>query len=192
MENRKEFLSFQQYWNDNRLNNLKLEEYTGLVKNDGDKLFTYQIENVYKKFGDIHGGTSRKFGIYKPSKNNNDNTSYTDGKYNWNKRLGNNRDKAFQIIKDEIKQLKLLSECNDLKTIEDSYVFADLCKWKIAFLYQNPDDMHIIPIYKKEIFYEWFKGNEKSIDYTEWELSDFYEYLSKKCNYNFEKVYALT
>lgn len=188
---RDEFLSFQQYWHGDKLKNLTLEEYTGLVGKDGDNLFTYQIENKYRNFGNIHGGTSRKFGIYKPSRNNKDHSSNTDGVYNWNKRFGNDKDYAFEKIKKGIQQLKLLSENNNLKAIECLNEFANLCKWKIAFLYQQPDNMHIIPIYKKEIFYEWFERNKPSINYKNWKLSDFYEYLSKGCGYNFEKIYVL-
>lgn len=150
----KDFKDFQQYWNLEKVKKMTLEEYTSTIaisENRND--FTFWIENKLDKMGSIWGGSSFKFGIYR--QNNNEykesgNKRYYDNQYGWLQKYGDTANEAFEKIKRLIVEVIIASQKNDLEAI-DKIDLGDAFKWKIAFHYQNIDDIKIIDIFKKEV-----------------------------------------
>ncbi|MBQ9876844.1 MAG: hypothetical protein IJM31_07165, partial [Campylobacter sp.] len=161
------FLEFQRKWNKEKVQNMSLEEYTGLYEGFTEpkqnvENFTYQIQGrttkVKNKWSD-----SYHFGIYKykskikneKNKNKNDFMIYDD-KYVWNKKYGNTAQEAFENIKSKILKIIEFSQNNELEKI-DNVDLGDEFKWEIAFRYQNPDDMRILDIFNTEIIETLYK-----------------------------------
>lgn len=143
------FDEFQNTWNLEKIKNMTLEEYTSVDSNRDD--FTYWLEHKLKTLGSIKGNFSHTFGVY-CRKSNEDKTNqrglmYND-KYAWCQKYGNNENEAFKKVKDLILQIIEASQNNNLEAI-DSIDLGDLLKWKIAFHYQNPNDMKIFCIFQK-------------------------------------------
>lgn len=142
------FLEFQQKWTKEKVQNMTLEEYTGIGGAESNRNdFTYWIEIKLKDIGSCRGGSSNKFGIYK-SKNN---------EYKYAKKYGQTPEEAFKNIKDKILQIIDFSQNNELEKI-DSIDLGIAYKWKIAFHYQKVDDMKILPILKEEAVKQIYKN----------------------------------
>lgn len=160
---REVFLEFQKKWSLEKVQDMTLEEYTGIGGSDRDD-FTYWLESKLDKWGSIWGGSSFKFGIYKSTKNENKeekNHIYKNG-YAWLKKYGNSKEEAFATIKNNIIQIIEASKNNRLEQI-DEIDFGHSVKWKIAFHYQKPNDVKIVCIFKKEVLQSIAKnelGNE--------------------------------
>lgn len=137
------FEEFQKTWTLEKVKNMTLEEYSS-TKSDGDGErddFTYWLEHKLEKLGSIRGGSAYKFGIYK-SKNK---------QYEWTKeKYGETQQEAFEKIKSLIVKIIEHSQKNELAEI-DKIEFGHSCKWKIAFHYQNPDDMQMFCIFSKDL-----------------------------------------
>lgn len=117
-----------------RLENLTLEEYTNLNKDS----FCYWIENKLNDWGNIHGATSYKFGIFQWGKKPElEKTSVlADEKYAWQDRFGKTASEAFQNIKAKIIEIAKNAANSDYSKI-DTIDISEMFKWKIAFLYSN-------------------------------------------------------
>ncbi len=130
------------------LNNMTLEQYTNLKRDDS---FCYWIENKTRILGSIKGGSSFKFGIYRYNKKpKNTNNSSNDSNYAWNKNLGNTSDEAFKKVKDAVVKIANYGKEGNIDAIQNlksSDIIWDVVKWKIAFLYS---DEKIIPYYSIE------------------------------------------
>ncbi|HFZ5088001.1 TPA: endonuclease, partial [Campylobacter jejuni] len=143
------FLEFQRIWTLEKVESMTLEEYTSIKKDNQDRNdFTFWIENILDDIGSIWGGSSFKFGIYK--RNSNDDKENLKGKiyndnYAWLSKYGNNQDEAFDKIKQTIIDIIQASKNNDLETIEN-IDFGDAIKWKIAFHYQDVNNIKIVNI----------------------------------------------
>ncbi|EAK9877672.1 AAA domain-containing protein [Campylobacter lari] len=148
------FLEFQRIWTLEKVKSMTLEEYTSIKKDNPDRNdFTFWIENILDDIGSIWGGSSFKFGIYK--RNSNDDKENLKGKtyndnYAWLSKYGNNQDEAFNKIKQIIINIIQASKNNDLESIE-KIDFGDATKWKIAFHYQNVENIKIVNIFSKNV-----------------------------------------
>ncbi|MBR5932508.1 MAG: AAA family ATPase [Treponema sp.] len=117
-----------------RLKNLKLEEYTNTAKNS----FCYWVENKLNEWGNIHGATSYKFGIFqwgnKPALKKTN--ILADEKYTWLNRFGKTAEEAYLNIRGKIVEIAESAERGEYSKI-DSIGISEMFKWKIAFLYSN-------------------------------------------------------
>ena len=150
---RDSFLEFQKVWSLERVKNMTLEEYTNVGGNQRDD-FCYWLESKLGELGSIWGGASFKFGIYKrndTSKKQDDGThTYTDD-YAWYSFLGETKEAVFAKIKEAIIKIIEASQNNRLEEIENVREFGPAMKWKIAFHYQNVDNIKIVCIFKKDV-----------------------------------------
>lgn len=192
-EARKLFDEFQNTWNLEKVKNMTLEEYTS-VDSDRDD-FTYWLEHKLKTLGSIKGNFSHTFGVYR-RKSNEEKTNqrglmYND-KYAWRQKYGNNENEAFKKVKDLILQIIEASQNNNLEAI-DSIDLGDLLKWKIAFHYQNPNDMKIFCIFSENTLNkisngELGKGKLKTYEF----YPQILENLLKAKPYKFDEVFSMS
>ena len=139
--------NFQTTWPLRKVMEMTLEEYNNLNK---DNSFCYWVETVTYDLGNIKGVPSFKFGIFK---RNNTETEYTastyttDGEYAWLSKYGDNRDEAFQSVKQLIISVIKYVQEDDLEAI-DNIDLSNMYKWKIAFLYS---DFRVINIFSQEM-----------------------------------------
>lgn len=142
------FEEFQKTWTLEKVKNMTLEEYSS-TKSDGDGErddFTYWLEHKLEKLGSIRGGSASKFGIFKRKQNK----ELNKGDYAWEKKYGETQQEAFEKIKSLIVKIIEHSQKNELAEI-DKIDFGHSYKWKIAFHYQNPDDMQMFCIFSKDL-----------------------------------------
>lgn len=142
------FDSFLSEWPVNRLRQISIDEYTNLE----DSSFTYWIEIKMRPLGSIKGGSSFKFGVYrrqdKEKKESNRQYMYQDD-FAWYKKYGNNKQEAFEKIKKIVNQIVEYAQDSNLDAIEKIDLgFA--YKWKIAFHYQDINNLSIVPIYTQD------------------------------------------
>lgn len=152
MQDRNLFLAFQERWTIGKIRAMTLNDYTSTkaLSNDNRDDFTFWIENKLDKIGSIWGGSSFKFGIYRQ---NNSETKENSGKYRydnnygWLSKYGDTAEKAFLVIKNMIIEIITASQENNLEAI-DKIDLGDAFKWKIAFHYQNVNDIKIVDIFQ--------------------------------------------
>ncbi|WP_025821000.1 AAA family ATPase [Shewanella marina] len=136
-------------WPKKRIEELTLEEYVDVKNRD---TFAYWLEHKTKILGSIRGGDSSKFGIYrrnKPPKGGRSHIKHGDV-YSWLSRFGDTEETAFDSIKNEILKVIDFIEAGDVKAIQEIGL-ADTLKWKLAFLYQDPEHPKVINIFKRDM-----------------------------------------
>lgn len=136
-------------WPKKRIEELTLEEYVDVKNRD---TFAYWLEHKTKILGSIRGGDSSKFGIYrrnKPPKGERSHIKHGDV-YSWLSRFGDTEEAAFDSIKNEILKVIDFIENGDVKAIQEMGL-ADTLKWKLAFLYQDPEHPKVINIFKRDM-----------------------------------------
>jgi len=139
------YCEFLDKWPIKKMEKLNIEDYTNSNKNS----FTYDIEFLMKYLGSFKGGSSFKFGIY-----NRKDSSYkenTRGKiyetdFAWFKKYGCTKDDAFNSVILAINNVIKYSQRNDLQAI-DKINLGKTYKWKIAFHYQDKNNISIVPIF---------------------------------------------
>lgn len=95
------------------------------------------------------GCSSFKFGIYRQDNNEaekSDKTRCYDKDYSWYLKYGNTAQEAFKKVKNLIREVIEVNQANNLEAI-DSIDLGDAFKWKIAFHYQNINDVKIVDIF---------------------------------------------
>lgn len=146
------FKEFQERWSLEKVKKMELKDYTGIGGTNRDD-FAYWIESKLDKLGSIWGGSGFKFGIYK--RNVNDVKENRQGfiyekDYAWSAKYGNTKEEAFDKIKSYIIKIIELSQRNKLDEI-DKIDLGHSYKWKIAFHYQNIENMRIVCIFSNNI-----------------------------------------
>ena len=145
MEQKEILNGFLDRWTIDHIKNMTLEEYVGLGNKD---TFCQWVETKTKMLGSINGMPSIKFGIYERKDSIQKPKNYqNDNKYSWLRRYGDNKQSAFNTIKQYLIKIIQLSEIGEFKEIEKIFL-PNLFKWKVAFLYSNE---RLIPIYKKDL-----------------------------------------
>lgn len=183
-------------WPVSRLKKMTLEEYNQVGNKDS---FTYWLEQATRPIADIRGGDASKFGIFHrrntEDKENSRGRIY-DGEYCWFEKFGETKEQAFQNIKNNILAIVDAIKQHNLNAIEE-IIISDMFKWKIAFLYQDRDNLLIIPIFWKVMLdfltqnkkmnyvqaYEKLvlnKGNLYLFEYSEQLLGKYFEAHPKK------------
>ena len=150
-EYKEKFLEFQELWNVDRARNMSLEDYTGIGGGANRDDFTYWVQ--YKlNLGSMKGkkgGNGHKFGVYKYNNKPSD-PYYDEDGYAWSPKYGQNAKEAFHNVKSKILKIIEYSQSNALDKIDDVDL-GHAYKWKIAFHYQNVDDVKIVCIFSKTI-----------------------------------------
>lgn len=147
-DRRKLYQEFQEAFPIGKLDEMNIDQYTNLEKNDS---FCYWLEAKTSDLGSIWGGSSFKFGVYRYQKKpkNHDTRIVSDDKYAWYaKYKKNNAQDAFEIVRSAVKRIATYAYEQNFSAIESIKEVGDAYKWKIAFLYSNDK---LIPIYKKEM-----------------------------------------
>ena len=137
---------FIQKFSTEKLSSLSLDNYSNF-NNDS---FCYWIENKLNNWGDIHGATSYKFGIYRwkdDPRNKKAQGADSDDKYAWLTKYGKTADEAYNNILKMIIQIANYSKEGKIEEI-DKIDISEMFKWKIAFLYS---DKKLINWFSKDI-----------------------------------------
>ncbi|MGF7441408.1 McrB family protein [Campylobacter concisus] len=177
---------FQQRWPFQAIENMTLEQYTGVKSKD---TFTFWLESKTENLISIWGGSAYKFGIFKRAQNDVEKELKSgqtgDTEYGWYEKYGETRNQAFQKIKSLILQIIKYAQNKEFENIDDIDL-GNAIKWKIAFLYAP--DKTLLHIVSKEAFkYLAQKNNIKSKNISEIQKEllknkpnymDFYEYSS--------------
>lgn len=135
--------AFLKAWPTQRVQNMTLWEYADLSDHDS---FCYWLEYGANNLGGIGNNPLTKFGIWRPKhpKDFSDRIIY-DGEYAWMRTKGEDRNSAFNRIKNDIIQVVELSINKQWEEIR-SVDIHKIVKWKIAFLYSENE---LLPIYSK-------------------------------------------
>ncbi|CAM4115935.1 McrB family protein [Campylobacter armoricus] len=158
------FLEFQRIWTLEKVKSMSLEEYTNL-KHENPNYYCYWLDVLLKEYAGFGGNDAGKFGIYRYKKPPKKDDYLYDNRYAWRKNLGNTKDEVFEKVKKEIVKVIEYSQNNNLKCIDKEILNEILpfgLKWKIAFHYQNPNDIKIVNIFKKDILEAICKNEFKS------------------------------
>lgn len=158
------FLEFQKNWTLEKVKSMSLEEYTNL-KHENPNYYCYWLDVLLKEYAGFGGNDAGKFGIYRYKKPPKKDDYLYDNRYAWRKNLGNTKDEVFEKVKKEIVKVIEYSQNNNLKCIDKEVLNEILpfgLKWKIAFHYQNPNDIKIVNIFKKDILEAICKNEFKS------------------------------
>lgn len=140
---------FLERWPLQGLTNMSLADYSQVGQKDS---FTYWLESKTEELGSIWGGSSFKFGVYS-RKDQSDRPSgggiEYDTNYAWLQKYGVTADAAFEKVKSIVVEIAQAARKGDLAAIEAADL-GTVTKWKIAFLYQDPDSPCVLPVFKKE------------------------------------------
>lgn len=155
--------AFLARWPREHLEALSLEQYVSV--NDTDT-FTYWLETKTRPLGSIQGNTSAKFGIYRRNGKGKTQSGIAHGDvYTWRTRYGLNEAEVFSYVKKTLMAIADAAYRGDLNAI-DELDFAPLVKWKIAFLYQNPNAPVLINTFSKPML-EVLTGAEKKTTFPQ-------------------------
>lgn len=152
--------AFVEAWPVERIESMTLLEYADLSDHDS---FCYWLEYGTKNLGAIGNNPLTKFGIWKPKhpKDFSDRILY-DGEYAWYATKGNDRDTAFQRVRNDVIEIVKLSQSGNWDKIEP-VDYHKIAKWKIAFLYSN---RQLLPIYSKRALLAIASGLGKTFVYN--------------------------
>ena len=139
---------FTERWPLSSLRTMSLEDYNSIGSKDS---FCYWLESKTEALGSIWGGSAFKFGIfeYNQAQENEGELSHNrlkDDRYKWLKKYGATAEEAFGTIRDVIAAIAEASATGELERI-DEIDLGETTKWKIAFLYQNRDQIKIPAVY---------------------------------------------
>ncbi|MDX1279193.1 EVE domain-containing protein [Oceanihabitans sediminis] len=151
---------FLDTWPIEKLEQMVLEDYTNLDREDS---FCYWVEQKTKSLGDIRGGSSYKFGIYKMAENSTTDKASNrtnNGEYAWHIKYGNTQEEAFNTIKSILIKIAKASQANNLEAI-DIIDLGHAYKWKIAFLYGNFNCLNVFKLDALHVI-----ATKLGIDYT--------------------------
>ena len=194
-EAKKLFDEFQKIWTLDRVKNMTLEDYTG-IKSDGERNdFTYWIERKLETLGSIWGGSGFKFGIYRRS--NTETKEQGSGKiydenYGWFEEYGKTPSEAFEKVKSLIIKVIEYSQNNNFIEIDKINLWF-LYKWKIAFHYQNPNNMKIFCIFAKQKLAEIANNELGTTKLKPYEIyTQILDKLLQNKPYNFNDVFNIS
>ncbi|WP_317634273.1 AAA family ATPase [Pseudomonas tohonis] len=137
---------FLQRWPLESLAGMTLEQYSRAGDQD---CFVYWLESLTESLGSIWGGSAFKFGVYsrreQREKVSDSERSYSTD-YAWYSQYGDTAEEAFVQVLGQIVLIAQAARCGDLDAVEQARLGPAL-KWKLAFLYQSPDQPCVLPIY---------------------------------------------
>ncbi|MFA6322933.1 MAG: DUF3883 domain-containing protein [Candidatus Buchananbacteria bacterium] len=173
----------------NKIQEISIDEY--VIGKGSHESFCYILENSLKPYGDIHGATSKKFGIYYGVEGDD-----KIRKYRINKKFGATPEEAFFNIRNEINNLVRAGLVHDLNSIAANPITA-MFKGKILSSY-FPDkylnvfssrhldnfldklgiefDKNENEVYKREKLLE-FKSSDREM--VNWSFYKYFKFLYK-------------
>ena len=179
---------FLNNWSIEKVSSLNLNDYTNLDKNS----FTYDLEFEMRHLGSIKGGSSFKFGIYRredtTKQEDNRGKIYKDD-YAWSSKYGSEKEEVFNNVISKINDIISNSQKGDLQAIE-KIELGEAYKWKIAFHYQNKNNISIVPIFTYEAIKQFLETSgyyKKNMT-----MADMYIMIKNKKNIStLDKVFDL-
>lgn len=140
------WVKFLNRWPLESLANMTLMQYS----HSGDQdCFVYWLEILTESLGSIWGGSAFKFGVYSrrdQTKKLSDSERSYSADYAWYSQYGATADEAFAQVLDQIVLIARAARAGDLDKVDQARLGPAL-KWKLAFLYQSPDQPCVLPIY---------------------------------------------
>jgi len=133
-----------------RIPKLALSKYA-LGGNRSEESFCYWLENRLKGLGNIHGATAFKFGIYFGRTK-----SDPIRKYRFRKKFGNDKDEAFQKVKEAIINLLDAAKKEDIGSIRENPL-SPMFKGKILSTYYPDKYLNIFANEHLEYFLDKLK-----------------------------------
>ncbi len=154
---------FLKDWPLSRVRTMPLSDYTRVNK-DGESFrdsFCYALEQD-TPIG-IGGGNAMKFGIYefrRPSRMAN---ALQDDRYAWDAELGKTAEEAFALLRSRILAVIEAAQAGDYAKI-DAIPLRSMLKWKLAFLYQNPENPGIVGCAAESALRKYFRATIPDAD----------------------------
>ncbi len=154
---------FLKEWPLSRVRTMPLSDYTR-VNRDDDSFrgsFCYALEQE-TPIG-IGGGNAMKFGIYefrRPSRMAN---ALQDDRYAWNAELGKTAEEAYTVLRSRIIAVIEATQAGEYAKL-DAISLPSVLKWKLAFLYQNPEKPGIVGCAAESAFRKYFKSTVPDAD----------------------------
>lgn len=148
---------FLREWPLSRVRTMPLTDYTR-VSNDSDEnfrgSFCYALEQETPV--GIGGGNALKFGIYEFRKPTRMPRARQDSRYAWSEELGATAEEAYAKLRGQIVEVIEATQSADYAKLDASPLRKAL-KWKLAFLYQNPDTPGIVGCVAESALRKHFK-----------------------------------
>jgi hypothetical protein len=154
---------FLKEWPLSRVRTMPLSDYTR-VNRDDDRFrgsFCYALEQE-TPIG-IGGGNAMKFGIYefrRPSRMAN---ALQDDRYAWHAELGKTAEEAYAVLRSRIIAVIEATQAGEYAKL-DAISLPSVLKWKLAFLYQNPEKPGIVGCAAESAFRKYFKSTVTDAD----------------------------
>jgi hypothetical protein len=154
---------FLKEWPLSRVQTMPLSDYTR-VNRDDDSFrgsFCYALEQE-TPIG-IGGGNAMKFGIYefrRPSRMAN---ALQDDRYAWHAELGKTAEEAYSVLRSRIIGVIEAAQAGEYAKL-DAISLPSVLKWKLAFLYQNPEKPGIVGCAAESAFRKYFKSTVPDAD----------------------------
>jgi hypothetical protein len=154
---------FLKDWPLSRVRTMPLSDYTR-VNRDDDSFrgsFCYALEQE-TPIG-IGGGNAMKFGIYEFRKPSRMAKALQDDRYAWDTELGKSAEEAYKVLRARIVAVIEASQAGDYGKL-DAIILPSVLKWKIAFLYQNPDKPGIVGSVSESALRKYFQDSVPDAD----------------------------
>jgi hypothetical protein len=154
---------FLKDWSLSRVRSMPLSDYTRVNKDDDSfrGSFCYALEQD-TPIG-IGGGNAMKFGIYEFRKPSRMAKALQDDRYAWDTELGKSAEEAFTVLRARIVAVIEASQAGDYGKL-DAIILPSVLKWKIAFLYQNPDKPGIVGSVSESALRKYFQDSVPDAD----------------------------
>lgn len=155
---------FLKEWPLSRVRTMPLSDYTRANNESDDHFrgsFCYALEQE-TPIG-IGGGNALKFGIYEFRKPTRMARALQDDRYAWESELGNTADEAFATLRKQIVEVIEATQAGDYAKL-DALPLRRMIKWKLAFLYQNPDKPGIVGCVAESAFRKYFHDSIPEAD----------------------------
>ena len=154
---------FLKDWPLSRVRTMPLSDYARVNKDDDSfrGSFCYALEQE-TPIG-IGGGNAMKFGIYEFRRPSRMAKALQDDRYAWDTELGKTAEEAFTVLRARIVAAIESSQAGEYGKL-DAIILPSVLKWKIAFLYQNPDKPGIVGSASESALRKYFKDSVPDAD----------------------------
>jgi hypothetical protein len=154
---------FLKDWPLSRVRMMPLSDYTRVNKDDDSfrGSFCYALEQE-TPIG-IGGGNAMKFGIYEFRRPSRMAKALQDDRYAWDAELGKTSEEAYKVLRARIVAVIEASQSGDYGKL-DAIILPSVLKWKLAFLYQNPERPGIVGCAAESAFRKFFKSTVPDAD----------------------------
>ena len=149
--------AFLTAWPLERVREMTLEEYTNPDKDDA---FIYWLEKRLEKHGSIWGSPAFKFGVY--HRDDTESKEPSGGRiwgdtYAWRTKYGATAQEAFATVRARLVEVIDAAQSGNFERV-DEIDLAPTIKWKVAFLYQDPDHPGVFPIFKRDALFHHYQA----------------------------------